>query len=242
MIMIHYTKVFKQKVRNLRAQGLSYKKIAQRVGISKSTVKWWSQDVALKPEHRSKLYTKQIAIMTQGPQSAHKRRQREIKQIVKKAEKEIVPPIDDTTHKLLGAMLYWAEGDKTTNFALANSDPFLIKFIVNWARKIFKLSLRDFKANLNIYEQQDDKKIKHFWSDLTGIPLENFGKSYIKPKNKKYKKNTLYYGTIKIRVRKGTNLRHRVFGWVNKVLKNDKIEIERVSRKWHKLKTDYARP
>jgi len=84
--------------------------------------------------------------------------------------------------------------------------------MVKWFKEVLKISPETLKANLNIYPQQNEQEIKQFWSELTGIPLENFGKSYIKPLSKGYKKNNLYYGTIKIRVLKGTNLRYRVFG------------------------------
>jgi hypothetical protein len=89
---------------------------------------------------------------------------------------------------------------------------------------------------LNIYPQQDEKKIKRFWSDLTGIPLENFGKSYVKPLSKNYKTNNLYYGTIKIRVQKGTDMRLRTYGWVRAILKEFNKKINTTERKWMSLK------
>jgi hypothetical protein len=69
--------------------------------------------------------------------------------------------------------------------------------MVRWLKRVFGISPNFLKAWLNIYPQQNELELKQFWSQLTGIPLENFGKSYIKPPNKNYKKNTLYYGTIK---------------------------------------------
>lgn len=78
--------------------------------------------------------------------------------------------------------------------------------------------------------------MKKFWSDLCGIPLKNFGKSYIKPSNKNYKKNNLYYGTIKIRVPKSTDLRIRVFGWTQKVLEEISPHTILIQKKWERLK------
>ena len=62
------------------------------------------------------------------------------------------------------------------------------------------------------------------------------GKSFIKPVSKGYRKNKLYYGTIRIRVYKGTDFRHQVFGWINGVLKDMEVEIDEIEKKWHKLK------
>ena len=241
--MKKYSDKIKQQVISLRKQrGLSYKEIADKIGISKSTVKSWCGDIILKPEYKKRLYTKQIEILSKGPNSSHERRKREIKNIVNSAEKEIKLPLNKSAYKLFGAALYWAEGDKTTHFAITNSDPYLIKFVVLWLKNVLNIDPARIKAHLNIYPQQNEALIKNFWSDLTGIPIKNFGKSFIKPVNKNYKRNTLYHGTIKIRVFRGTDFRHRVFGWINSVLKETRIEINNVERKWHKLKIDYPRP
>src|SRR3989344_4768760 len=231
----------KKKARFLRKNGLSYKEIAEKIGGVKSTVKTWCADIRLKPEYQARLYTKQIERLSKGPKSSHERRKNEIGEIVKNAESQINLPLDYETYRLFGAALYWAEGDKTKQFAIANSDPRLIAFMVQWMRDILKKNPRDMKAHLNIYPQQNENEIKKFWAKITGIPLENFGKSFIKPISKGYKKNTLYYGTIKIRLLKGTDIRHRVFGWTAAVLKDVVKKVEISEKRWHKLK-NYTRP
>lgn len=241
MARVHYDKKIKQRAKDLRRDGLSYKEISLKLNIAKSTARLWVKDVKLRPDQREKLYTKAIEAIRKSPNNSRERRKREIEEILKLATKEIRFPINDDAFKLLGAMLYWAEGDKAKNFSISNSDPLLIKFMVEWMRKVFKITLDQLKANLNIYSQQNDLEIKKFWSELTGIPLENFGKSFIKPANKGFKKNTLYYGTIKVRMAKGGDALHRVFGWVKTLLKNLKIDVDRVETKWNKLKTDYNR-
>ncbi|MFA6973492.1 MAG: helix-turn-helix transcriptional regulator [Parcubacteria group bacterium] len=237
-----YNDKIKQKAKLLRKEkGLSYKEIADKIGISKSTAKLWCGDIVLKSEYKERLYTKKISALFKGPNSSHERRIKEIESIIKNGENEIGLPLGVETYKLAGAALYWAEGNKTKHFAITNSDPYLIKFMVTWLHDMLDVSPKNIKAHLNIYPQQNEKLLKIFWSELTKIPIENFGKSFVKPENKNYKKNTLYYGTIKIRVFRGTDLRHRVFGWVNTILKNSKIETDKVERKWHKLKTEYPR-
>ncbi len=237
-----YSKKIKQQVRILREKnGLSYKEIADKVGIPKSTATLWCKNVIVKSEYRERLYTKQIKALSNGPESSHERRKKEIETIIDNAEKEIALPLSIDAYKLFGAALYWAEGNKTQHFAITNSDPCLIKFMINWLKDVLDIFPKDIKVHLNIYPQQNDNKLKKFWSELTEIPLENFGKSFIKPENKNYKKNTLYYGTIKIRVSRGTNFRHRVFGWINSVLKETDFQVAATRTKWHKLKTNYPR-
>lgn len=241
MIIQKYSKEFKQKARRLRKSGLSYKEIAGKLNIGKSTAKLWCCDVVLNVEDKKRLYNKQIEVLSRGPNSSHERRQREINTILENAGREIKLPLSLDTYRLVGAALYWAEGNKTTHFSITNSDPYLVKFVVQWMSDVLKISPKNLKAHLNIYPQQNESEIKKFWSDTTEIPLQNFGKSFIKPVNKGYKKNTLYYGTIKIRAFRGTDFRYRVFGWIDAVLKNTKTKVENVEKKWHNLK-NYKRP
>lgn len=219
-----------------RRHGKSYGEIKKALGISKSTISLWLRDIPLSEEHRKRLYTKQIEILSRGPQSQRERRKREIELILKEAEREIPLPLSFEAYRLAGAMLYWAEGRKTNGFGVTNSDPHLILFITKWFERIFKISPGSLKAWLNIYPQQNDLELKRFWSQLTGIPLENFGKSFVKPLNRGYKKNNLYYGTISVRVPKGTDMRYRVFGWVKAGLKDIVADIELVEKEWRSLK------
>ncbi len=149
---------------------------------------------------------------------------------------EILQPISSDTFKLFGAALYWAEGAKGNEFKITNSDPRLILFMVRWLEQVFNINPKILKAHLNIYSQQNDVDLKRFWSDLTKIPTENFGKSFIKPANKNYKKNNLYYGTVQIYIPKGVNMKHKVFGWTKAVLQSFENEVNLAERKWVSLK------
>lgn len=226
----------RERAQTLRKEGLSYKEIKEKIGVSKGTLSLWLKGVRLSPEHRRRLYTKQIEILSRGAMSQKERRAREVDGIIKKATGEIILPISSETYKLFGVALYWAEGNKGKNFEITNSDPYLIAFMVDWLKTIFDRPPTNLKARLNIYSQQNDIALKTFWSDLTGIPLTNFGKSYIKPANKGYKKNNLYYGTIKIYVPKATDLIHVVYGWRKAILQSFDNRVNCIERKWIRLK------
>jgi hypothetical protein len=221
---------------NLRQQGLSYSEISKKIGRPKSTLSAWLKDVELSEIHRNKLYTKQIHVLSLGTQSQRERRKREIENIVEKAKLDIPDKLSRESQLLMGAALYWAEGTKYGQFEITNSDPKMVAFMINWIQKIFGVRSTNLKARLNIHSNQQDTSIKRFWSELCNIPLKNFGKSYIKPSGKNYKKNNLYYGTIKITVPKSSNLVHKTFGWIEKVLESTKTKVELSERKWYKLK------
>lgn len=225
----------KSRAVELRKRGLSYGEIKKEINVAKSTLSLWLKTVPLTPEQRERLYTKKILNLAKGFQSQRERRKREINKIIEEAEKEIRLPLSFETYRLLGAMLYWAEGSKTKEFEITNSDPNLILFMVRWFGKVLDIPPSRLKARLNIYPQQDEQELKKFWSQLTDIPLENFGKSFVKPLSSGYKKNNLYYGTIRIRVSKGTNFRYRIYGWIKRVLNEIAPDVELVQKEWKSL-------
>ena len=226
----------RQKAVKLRKKGLSYNEIRKFVPVSKSSLSLWLKDVRLSSKHRARLYTKQIAILALGAPSQRERRKKEIEKIVSEAKLEIQFPLSAETYRFLGAALYWAEGSKTKNFEITNSDPMMVAFMTKWFSDTFKVPIKTFKAHLNIYSQQNEDQLKRFWSNLIGLPLENFGKTFVKPANKNFKKNNLYYGTIKVRVPKGTDMKLRIFGWIQGALQELNPRIESVQRKWSSLR------
>jgi hypothetical protein len=226
----------KTRAIELRKKGLSYNEIKKQIPVSKSTLSLWLKNIPLKTEYKKRFYTKNILILARGPQSQKQRRLKEIAKIIENAEKEIKTPVSFESYKLIGAFLYWAEGSKTSGFKITNSDPNFILFIVNWIERILHIAPQNLKAWLNIYSQQNDVEIKKFWSKLTHIPIKNFGKSFIKPSNKGFKKNNLYYGTISIMIPKGTDIRYRVFGWIKAVLKKNKNDDILTQKEWKSLK------
>lgn len=238
--MKHYPSL-KQQAIILRKRGFSYNEIKKKIPVAKSTLSLWLKTIPLKAEHRKRLYTKQIALLSRGPQSQKERRAREITDLVERAKAEITLPLSADTYRLMGAALYWAEGSKQNGFEVTNSDPSFILFMVRWIEKMLNLRPTKLKARLNIYPQQNEKKIKQFWANLTGIPIANFGKSYVKPVSSGYKKNNLYYGTMRIELPRGTNFRHRVFGWIQASLQDIEPRIQSVKRRWIILKKS-ARP
>jgi len=227
----------RQQAIALRKKGKSYREISKKIGVAKSSLSLWLKHIKLSEKHRQRLYTKQIAILSRGTPSQIERRKREVDEIVKGAEAEVAK---DTAHsatiRLMGAAMYWAEGSKTKSFQFTNSDPRFILFMVRWVESSFHIKPTQLKAWLNIYPQQNEKAIIKFWSDLTGVPPKNFGKTYVKPLSSGYKKNNLYYGTIKIHVPKGTDIRYRVYGWINAMLRLVDKDVHLVESRWGALR------
>lgn len=227
----------KKKAIFLRRKGWSYNEIKKKTKISKSTLSYWLKSIPLKSEHRKRLYTRQIHFLSLGASSQKERRARQVERIIEDAAKEVCFPLSQEVYRLLGAVLYWAEGSKTKMFEFTNSDPCLIVFMIKWINKIIGIPSSELKGRLNIYPQQNEKKIKQFWSTITNIPIKNFGKSYVKPLSKGYKKNNLYYGTFRIEVPKSVDIRYRTYGWIKGLLRDIEPDVQVFQKKWKSLKT-----
>jgi len=213
-----------EKARFLRERkGLSYNEIKKDLGVSKSTVSLWCRDIQLSEKQNERLRYNRLNSPKLGALANRIKREKEIEIIRNKARKEI-NKMNLDAFKIAGTILYWAEGAKTQSTGLSNSDPKIIEFIVCWFKKFFNIKPHQITAHLHIYYGNDDLRIKKFWSKTTGIPLRNFGKSFIKPKGTGHRTNILPNGVIKIRIKgKGTeNLRHRIITWSEKIYRLSK--------------------
>ena len=122
--------------------------------------------------------------------------------------------------KLAGLMLYWAEGNKRNSVGVSNSDSELIRFMMKWFREVCSVSDERFKIYLNIHSGQDEIEIKKFWSNIIGLPVSQFGKSYIKKEGTGHRKNILYNGTIKIQIC-DKDLLYKILGLIEGVVQKE---------------------
>lgn len=109
---------------------------------------------------------------------------------------------------LLGASLYTCEGtrariirgtgQKIFAVEFTNKDPRTIGIFLRFLREVVKAEESRIKAELFIYPDHNEDKLKQFWSNITNIPLERFNQTIrLRQKNVKFNPNPL--GTLKIR-------------------------------------------
>jgi hypothetical protein len=55
------------------------------------------------------------------------------------------------------------------------------------------------KILLHLYNDQDERRLKRWWSDATGIPLDQFHASYIHTGKRGTYKRKSEYGTVSLR-------------------------------------------
>ena len=219
----------------LRLSGKSYSQIYRELGIPKSTLAGWFSGLVLSKKITEKIYSrgrkKAIEILLKRNHAQTAIAQNRALEIRRKAAQEIFS-FSDRDLFILGVALYWAEGYKrpvvrngkqVTSHAvsLTNSDPILVAAFIKFLRKICNIEQKEIKAGLRIFEHQNEKEIKEFWSKECSIPLKNFMKTYRGLSSASQRKrpfNQLPHGVIQIAVAT-TQLFHRLMGYIEGIKK-----------------------
>jgi hypothetical protein len=124
---------------------------------------------------------------------------------------------------MLGLALYWGEGYKNDNeeCGLTNSDPDIIRTFIAWLALIYNISTVDLIARVSINSMHRGriKQIEKYWSTVTEIPLSQFtAPSMIEVRaRKEYPNSAVHFGTLRVKVRRGTSLRRRIMGSINEL-------------------------
>jgi hypothetical protein len=74
------------------------------------------------------------------------------------------------------SMLYLAEGSKTerSGVMFGNSNPSIVMLFLRLLRTCFSLDESRFRITVQCRADQDQRKLEHFWSEVTKIPLTQF--------------------------------------------------------------------
>jgi hypothetical protein len=215
----------REQVFKLRKEGYSYGYISEKTRISKSTLSGWLAEIPYTP---NKVTIERIGKARAA--SGFWKAKRKLESIMS-AEKEAKKDIGKITKRdlfMLGIGIYIGEGSKTGNaMRVINADPKIIKFIVKWLEGTSGLSRENFRIRLHVYPDNDIKECINFWSNMSGIPIKQFQKTYIDiRKDKKIlKKGKLPYGTAHLSILSrgkkefGVFLTRKVNAWMEEVLK-----------------------
>lgn len=212
----------KIKARNLRKDGESLKVIAQMLEVSPRSVSNWCRDIELTQEQTLKL-EKRMIDPNYGNRQKYLNLIKNSKNLkIKKLKDEGRREIGNLSKRdlfLVGIALYWAEGFKKDSQAgFANSDPKMVNLFLRWLYECFNYKTSDLipKLTLNISHKDRTKEIETYWSEKTGIPIENFQKPFYQ--NVKWKKiyenPNEYFGVLRIKVRKSIDFLRKIHGFI----------------------------
>jgi len=212
----------------LRQGGESISKIAEILSASKSTVSYWCRDISLSAKQIQNLAQRQNEAGAVGRlRSAEKKRAVRIEAIQTEAKlgSQAVGLMTQRDLFILGVALYWGEGYKSGNeeCGLTNSNPDIIRSFILWLKRIYSIPSSDLILRVSINRIHRDREgvVEEYWSKITVIPRSQFTKaSIIKARSRKiYTDPTQHYGTLRVKVRRGTALRRRILGSIEAISK-----------------------
>ena len=213
----------KNEAIGLRKSGLTYKEILNRLSVSKSSLSYWLRNIELTDSQIERIYNKDLDIRRKFIEYNNFKHQKSIsgkKKFFENASSEI-NEISRRELKLIGIALYWSEGyktDRARGVEFTNSDPQMIKLMIKWFKEICDVADNKIKIRLQLHNSENIKKAVEFWSRITGIPLEQFTKPYIRtsPTSKKIAGNILEYGICHIRI-SDSSLLAKIKGWIKRL-------------------------
>lgn len=213
----------KEKVTQLYKNGWSYNIISKKTGVAKSTLSHWLREI---PHTPNATVRKRIR---EGPAKSgeirHKKRMDHVATMKEIGRKE-VGSLSKRDLLMLSIGLYIGEGSKTyENVQISNADPKVIQLSKLWLEQNCKVPKENILVKIHIYSDNDEQKALQYWSNVTNLPLSQFGKTQIdRRKNKKtIKKRLLPHGTAHLKVRAlgkkefGVELHRKISGWIEAV-------------------------
>jgi hypothetical protein len=213
----------KYKALALRKKGYSYNEILRQIDVSKDTISRWCRDVKLTKSQKLRLYKKKYSGGLRGCIIGAKKKQKEREELTQKLLKEGIEEIGNLSKRdkfIIGAALYFAEGSKgDEHVCFSNSDPRAIKFMVEWFRRMCRVPIKKFRGSVYLHDNLEEKKAKRFWSELTGIPLDQFTKTYLVKNNpNRLRKIKHQFGVFRMTI-SNVNLHRRIMGWISGIFK-----------------------
>lgn len=172
-------------IRLRKSERLSYSAIQKKLKVPRSTLSYWLKDLPLSDEEIRKLkkisWEKGEAARELYRNRMREKRNSEMEEIYKLQKKKVLP-LTSRDLFIAGFMLYVGEGDKRNpnRVALANSDPFVIRFFIKWLIRFLKIPRKKIRIGLHLYSNMDIAKESKFWQDTLGFGEESFYKSQVR--------------------------------------------------------------
>lgn len=188
----------RQKAIRLRKEGRSLKRIAEALGVSKSSVSLWVRNVELTPEQKAVLNFRPSC--NKAASLALSKKYRSIRLSFQEQGRTMAKELD--TNFAMGCMLFWAEGAKSrTRMNFCNTDTEMMKFFISFLRKYFNVKNESIsmKVLCHTNNRLSLNQIQDYWLKALSLPPESLRSATIR-QGHGAKKNKHPYGICTIRV------------------------------------------
>ncbi len=204
--------------RQLRAQGSSLNEIVASLGVSKSSVSLWVQDIQLTPEQADILVARQRFNASHISGWSGRARQLRWEAFHRQAEAEY-PELSRDPDFMFGLALYIGEGAKSDlNTAnITNCDPRVIRRAVRFFERIG--APRDkIKCQVFLHADCDETAVRQFWEEQTGLKVNAHLIRSVSRSSRGTKPGIQPYGTCRVLVC-STYLRQKLEQWMQMSLR-----------------------
>ena len=202
--------------RELRRDGLPYKRIAAQLGVSPSSVHLWTRDIVLTEEQKA--FNLRGPRGPQNPDLVRRRaeswaaKSRAMRQVCQEEGRETARQGDPLHHA--GCMRYWAEGAKSRNdIKFTNSDRHMLILFRRFLTDALAIRREDILFTVNVYTNNGLclDEIERYWLDLLDLPATNAHKhmtNHMPTSSSGKARNKLPYGVCTLRVHNTWMLQH----------------------------------
>ncbi len=168
------------KAIKLRNRGFPYSAIRKKLGVSKSTLSRWLKDHPLSKTQIDQLRGKNPQRIEKFRQTMRSKREERLSLVLESVRTDI-GTLTERERFVAGFFLYWAEGAKTTPYAitLSNTDPALIRSYLDWL-VLLQVPKERIRVRLHVYSDMDHDKVTRYWVRQLGIPRSQFRPPYVK--------------------------------------------------------------
>lgn len=205
-----------------REHGISVKRLARMLGVSRSSISLWVRDIELTPSQRDAL---RAAALHGGATNASRglERRRAAQERGRVAARQA-----DLLHAM-GCMLYWAEGSRDRHaMRFTNSDPAMVAFFLRFLRRSFEVPSGRVRITCNLFADHAERQheIECFWLrtlDLPPVCLRTSTVNRYSKYSQKKRRNRLPYGTCRLEVC-DTSLVQHIYGAIQEYAVFDREE------------------
>jgi hypothetical protein len=168
------------EARKLRAKGMPYSEIKNRLGVGKGTLSAWLRDMPLSRERINELRATSPRRIERYRMTMESKRNARLAEVYARVARNI-GTLTNRELFIAGLFLYWGEGGKTKRYSitLSNTDPAMIRFYIKWLGGM-SVPRPKIKIRLQLYADMNISKETHYWQRVSNIPTSQIQKPYIK--------------------------------------------------------------
>ncbi|WP_328340304.1 helix-turn-helix domain-containing protein [Micromonospora sp. NBC_00421] len=207
----------------LRGEGCSVDDIAARVEVAKSTAYLWVRHLPLDPDEeaareRRRAHSK---VMTDARWVAHRQARDAARTAVVSDASAWVGSMQHRELILVGAALYWAEGEKAKPWRphecrvrFINSDPGLVDVFIRFV-EVMGAPRETLRFRVSIHETADSEAAVRWWAERVAVPIEAFRPTSLKrhrPTTVRRNTGEDYRGCLIVEVPRSRQLYWRIEG------------------------------